>query len=47
MRYRDSNIASHRGEKYVTEKSTTPEYNGGSKGLVQNKGKRGPGWIKG
>lgn len=45
QRYRDGAIVSTRGEKYVVEK--TEEWNGGSKGKIYTKGKRGPGVIAG
>jgi hypothetical protein len=42
VRYRDGAIATTKGEKVVIEKS--PEWDGGSKGRVKSKGKRGVGW---
>jgi hypothetical protein len=45
QRYRDGAIVSTRGEKYVVEKAE--EWNGGSKGKVYTKGKRGVGVIAG
>ena len=43
VRYRENAVASTKGEKFIVEK--TPEYDGGSRGKVMPKGKRGPGWI--
>jgi hypothetical protein len=42
VRYRDGAIATTKGEKIVIEKA--PEWDGGSKGRVKSKGKRGVGW---
>lgn len=42
-RYRDSQVVTQRGEKFIVEKRE--EYDGGSRGRVMPKGKRGPGWI--
>ena len=43
VRYRDNSVASTKGEKYLVEKK--PDYDGGSRGKVMPKGKRGPGWV--
>ncbi|PRW33324.1 DNA ligase 4 [Chlorella sorokiniana] len=42
-RYRDGALVSTRGEKYVFEKG--PEWDGGSRGKVYTKGKRGKGFV--
>lgn len=44
IRYIDNQIATSKGEKYITEK-VGEEWNGGSKGKVYTKGKRGKGYI--
>ena len=46
QRYRDGQIVTHRGEKYIVEKKKE-EYDGGSRGKVMPKGKRGAGWVQG
>jgi hypothetical protein len=43
-RYRDGQVVTKRGEKFVVEKKE--EYDGGSRGKVMPKGKRGGGWIQ-
>lgn len=43
-RYRDGAVVSNRGEKYVIEK-VGEEWDGGSRGKVFTKGKRGKGFI--
>jgi len=45
-RYFDGQVVSRTGQKYVSVE-TKPEWNGGSKGRVITKGKRGPGWVAG
>ena len=40
-RYRDGVVVAHKGEKFIVEKEE--EYDGGSRGRVKSKGKRGPG----
>ncbi|KAI7841164.1 hypothetical protein COHA_005130 [Chlorella ohadii] len=42
-RYRDGALVSTRGEKFVIEKG--PEWDGGSRGKVYTKGKRGKGFV--
>jgi hypothetical protein len=42
LRYRDGVVVSSKGEKYIIEKP--PEWDGGSRGKVKSKGKRGVGW---
>ncbi len=42
LRYRDGVVVSTKGEKYIVEKE--PEWDGGSRGKVKSKGKRGVGW---
>ena len=46
-RFRDGVIVTKRGEKKVDVTPKSEEYDGGSRGSVQQKGKRGPGWVKG
>lgn len=43
VRYRDGVVVSTKGDKYIVEKS--PEWDGGSRGRVKLKGKRGVGWA--
>jgi len=43
IRYRDGVIVSSSGEKYVIQKP--PEFDGGSRGKVYTKGKRGKGFV--
>jgi hypothetical protein len=44
VRYRDGQLVSTRGEKFIVETLGT-EWNGGSAGKVYTKGKRGKGVI--
>lgn len=44
IRFRDGAVVSTKGEKYIVEK-TLPEWDGGSRGRVKMKGKRGTGWV--
>lgn len=44
VRYRDGVVVSCSGEKYIVQK-TTPDYDGGSRGKVYTKGKRGKGFV--
>lgn len=44
VRYRDGMVATAKGEKYVTEK-VGQDWDGGSKGKVCTKGKRGKGFV--
>lgn len=44
MRYRDGQLVSCKGEKYVVEK-LREDWDGGSKGKVFTKGKRGKGFV--
>lgn len=43
IRYHDNNIVTTKGEKYVLEKKE--EWDGGSRGKVKTKGKRGKGFV--
>ena len=45
-RYRDGVVVTNRGEKKIDVKPKE-EYDGGSRGKVKLKGKRGPGWVSG
>ena len=45
VRYRDGMVVSNRGEKVIVEKNPFDDYDGGSRGRVKTKGKRGPGWV--
>lgn len=42
LRYRDGVVVATKGEKFIVEKE--PEWDGGSRGKVKSKGKRGVGW---
>jgi hypothetical protein len=42
LRYRDGVVVATKGEKFIIEKE--PEWDGGSRGKVKSKGKRGVGW---
>jgi hypothetical protein len=42
VRYLDGKVVSMKGEKFIVEK--TEEWDGGSRGRVKTKGKRGTGW---
>ena len=44
LRYRDSQVVSSKGEKYISEK-LSEEWDGGSRGKVYTKGKRGKGVL--
>jgi hypothetical protein len=44
VRYHNGQVVSTRGEKYIVEK-TKEEWDGGSRGRVKTKGKRGPGYV--
>ncbi len=44
LRYRDGEVVAHKGERYLVEK-LTPDWDGGSRGKVKTKGKRGPGFV--
>lgn len=44
MRYRDGQAVAFKGEKFITE-SLKDEWDGGSKGKVYTKGKRGKGFV--
>ncbi|KAI8111423.1 hypothetical protein M9435_003924 [Picochlorum sp. BPE23] len=44
IRFRDGAVVSTKGEKYIVE-NTLPEWDGGSRGRVKMKGKRGTGWV--
>lgn len=43
VRFRDGAVVTTKGEKYITEKKD--EWDGGSRGRVKAKGKRGVGWV--
>lgn len=43
VRFRDGAVVTTKGEKYITEKKE--EWDGGSRGRVKSKGKRGVGWV--
>jgi hypothetical protein len=43
VRYRDGVIVTSSGQKYIIEKP--PEFDGGSRGKVYTKGKRGKGFV--
>jgi len=45
IRYRDGMVVTNRGEKVIVEKNPFDDYDGGSRGKVKTKGKRGPGWV--
>mmetsp|Transcript_21502 Transcript_21502/g.31218 ORF Transcript_21502/g.31218 Transcript_21502/m.31218 type:complete len:375 (-) Transcript_21502:63-1187(-) len=47
IRYRDGKVASTKGEKIIVEKNPKDDYDGGSRGRVKTKGKRGPGFVFG
>ena len=47
VRYFDGKVVSRNGEKYHVVDDGKQEWNGGSKGRVMTKGKRGPGWVSG
>lgn len=44
VRFHNGEVATRNGDKYVVEK-LTPEWDGGSRGRVETKGKRGPGYV--
>ena len=44
VRYREGQIVTAKGEKYVVEK-VGPDWDGGSTGKVVTKGKRGKGFV--
>lgn len=44
LRFREGVVVASKGEKYVVEK-LTPDWDGGSRGKVKTKGKRGPGFV--
>lgn len=39
-------MASYKGEKMIMVKDPRDDYDGGSRGTIKTKGKRGPGFIK-
>ena len=45
MRYLESKVVTTKGQKFVEEKK--PTYDGGSRGRVKTKGKRGKGFADG
>lgn len=45
MRYRDNEVVAYKGEKVIIIKNPSDDYDGGSRGRVKSKGKRGPGWV--
>ena len=44
IRYYDGKIVSRKGARYV-EEAPKEEWDGGSRGRVKTKGKRGKGWM--
>lgn len=44
LRYLDGQVVAQKGERYVTVASSREEWDGGSRGRVKSKGKRGPGY---
>jgi hypothetical protein len=44
VRFRDGQPVAFKGEKYLVE-DLTPAWDGGSRGRVKTKGKRGPGFV--
>ena len=44
LRFRDGVVVASKGEKYLIEK-ITPDWDGGSRGKIKTKGKRGPGFV--
>ena len=44
VRYLDGKVVATNGAKYI-EVSTKEDWDGGSRGRVKTKGKRGPGWV--
>lgn len=44
-RFRDGVAVVHNGAKFIVEKNPNDDYDGGSRGKVKSKGKRGPGWT--
>lgn len=46
VRYRDGVVATYTGEKVIVLKDPKADYDGGSRGTVKTKGKRGPGFVK-
>ena len=47
IRYRDGEIVARKGEKFITVENPNDDYDGGSRGKVKLKGKRGVGWVNG
>jgi hypothetical protein len=45
IRYRDGVPVVHNGAKFIVEKDPKEDYDGGSRGKVKSKGKRGKGWV--
>lgn len=45
IRFRDGQIVSRKGEKVIYEKDPWEDYDGGSRGKVKTKGKRGKGFV--
>ena len=46
MRYRDGVVATYTGEKVIMLRDPKADYDGGSRGTIKTKGKRGPGFVK-
>ena len=44
LRYLDGQVVAQKGERHVTVASSREEWDGGSRGRVKSKGKRGPGY---
>jgi hypothetical protein len=47
IRYRDNEVVSTKGERVITLKNPADDYDGGSRGRIKTKGKRGPGFVVG
>ena len=47
IRYLGSQVVSTKGEKVLIMKNPADDYDGGSRGIIKTKGKRGPGFIRG
>jgi len=46
VRYLDGKVVATKGERFIVQ-DTRPEWDGGSRGRVKTKGKRGPGFVSG
>lgn len=45
VRYLHGEVVSHKGERYIMQKDNKEEWDGGSRGKVKTKGKRGKGFA--